>query len=166
MGRVISFIEDYGWSVIKWIGILFFSVILIVVVIPKVGNRMKKANVANSVVSDIPYSFNDTITMVKYDYSWWDLGGISSTTVTVQKGLEGTRLVVVLPENFSVFSWFSDASGKNYTYAMENYTITQFAFAGNFAITVGSCYQIDYHIIKYGDNHTEVIPLTINQIVK
>jgi hypothetical protein len=133
---------------------------LLFVVLPN-NERIQQAE--DLVVSDKTCSFNDTVTMVKYNYGsfWGNLGAPSSTTVMLLHGVNQTIGVNPSIENGTsinrIFS-LSFSSG----WILEPQLLTNFTFPGNLPIIIGKEYTISYEVVTHADNETDLNPLSIN----
>jgi hypothetical protein len=96
-------------------------------------------------LSQITYSFNDTVVMVRYNYGWF--GILSSTTVTLQHGFT-VPLQQVNLDNAS-------------EYDLVNQTLTQFSFSSNWSVQEGKLYSVSFNVTTWSDNTTNVQPVSI-----
>jgi hypothetical protein len=165
---VLERLEDI-WIIIKLFGpiILIFLAIggFVLVVMPAMNAKTIQNEKDSVIISDNFYSFNDTAIMVKYNYgSWWgDLGGISSTTVTLQNGVNQTLGVSNNTLNNTWISFFGN-NGNSSALFLKNQLLTNFTFSGNLGVVVGKEYTISYEVIIYTNNQTRLNPIDIELI--
>jgi hypothetical protein len=120
---------------------------------------------AHAVISDINYSFNDSVSMVKYNYGFFGgLSGVDSTTVTLLHGTNQTLGVIVNPyTNETTAGWWDPLStGQNGMQVTPyNQTLNEFTFSGNLDVHSGNYCKITYAVVTHRDNATEVNPISI-----
>ncbi len=169
--------ENYSrmdlWSKIK-VGfvVLAFSSAMFFFVLPMIGQYE-----ANSVVvSTVKYSFNDTTVSVQFGYGAW--AEVISTSVTFQRGLDVPVGVYIAPHatNATAFNiihstvvdfpiqfppWPFSSLNASSAFVLENQTVRQFRFEGNFIVSIGSVYTVKFEVITHADNTTDIHPLSI-----
>lgn len=144
--------------------LLALSVFLIFGV-PGFEQQKREEITKHTVISDITYSFIDSVALVQYNYGFWGgLGGITSTTVTFARGVNVTLGIYRIVENISAFNVPFVQNGTAYVRVLENQTVRDFTFNGNLAIASGKFYNVQYEIITHADNETNFIPLSLSQI--
>lgn len=131
--------------------------------LPVLQQNKADRDYAHAVISDVNYSFNDSVAMVKYNYGFWGgLSGIDSTTVTLLHGTNATLRDTSKDGNISAWDiWNILLSNGNLSQNLSNQTITEFTFSGNLDVHSGDYCQVTYSIITHRDNATDVNSVTI-----
>jgi hypothetical protein len=133
--------EDIG-ILLKLIGIAVFVGIVLFWGLPAFNARVVQLAEDNKVVSNFAYSYNGTVSMVEYRYSWFGLGGIESTTIRFEEP-------ALINPNSTVYS---------------PYFQSLFKLSGYLQVQSGLNYSLTYHVITHGDGDFEVMPDWITQI--